>query len=356
VHGRALQLVAEVDAHIAQQSARLSQSRQVLDRLAAKYTREAVAAVAANPDYAATRLEFAAGSLASAEHAIAAGDAGKAAVALQAAEAGADQATDLLTGVLHMEAELTQAASAVPAALREIEAEIADARAHLTDTLDEERASLVAHAQAVSDGVRDKVAAGAFDAIVALRDIQQADAALDRALAGLRTEQARRHRAIAVLDEAMLVARSSLTAAEDFITTRRGSVGSSARTRLSEARRHYGLAIGSAQPEPENALTDAQHADALALQARAFAEHDVAEFQNGNLTAHAVTAADATQADAGLRGAILGGILIDDRAGGVGPGSFGGVATRGRDTVGHPEYSITGHGDVTRQAAVSGTA
>ncbi len=335
VGARAQQLVAEVDAHIAQQCERMSQSREVLGRLGTKYTPSAIITVASNPDYAGTRLQFAADCLASAEAAAAAGAAGKAAVLLQAAEAGADQATDLLTGVLHMEAELTQAASAVPAALREIEAEIAEATAHLRDRPDEERAALVAAARAVSDDVRAKLAAGAFDALVALRDLQQADAALDCALAGVRTQQARRQRAIAVLDEAMLVARSSVTAAEDFITTRRGGVGTTARSELAEAWRHFQQAIGVGQADPEAALGEAQNADALAQRARAVAEQDVATFNDGELSTENVAAWSGWTggACAGLRGAILGGILIEGQDGGIGPGSFGGIGTRGRHAV-----------------------
>ncbi len=328
--GSAPQLVAEVDTDIAQQSARLGRSRQVLGRLADKYTPDAVLAVASNPDQAAERLEFAADCLASAREELAAGHSVAAAVLLQAAEAGADQATDLLTGVQHMEAELTQAASAVPAALREVDAEIAEATALLSRTPDEERAALLARAQAVSADVRAEQAAGAFDALAALRDVQQADAAIDRALAGARTEQARRQRATAVLDQAMLVARSSVTAADDFVTTRRGVVGSTGRTRLAEGQRHFQQAIGWAQSDPDAALTEAQHADALAQQARALSEQDVGQFSDGGEGG----------LGAGLRGAILGGILIDTGHGGLGPGSFGGVGTRGRHSI-IGQHSIT---------------
>jgi hypothetical protein len=159
VAGGAQQLVAEVDTHIAQEVARLSRCRQVLGRLAGKYTPDAVLPVASNPDQAAERLEFAGDSLAGARQELAAGDSAAAAALLQAAEAGADQATDLLTGVQHMEAELTQAASAVPAALREIDAEIAEATAFLSRTPDDERSALVAAARAVSVDVRAQQAA-----------------------------------------------------------------------------------------------------------------------------------------------------------------------------------------------------
>jgi hypothetical protein len=316
LQARAPQVVAEVDAHVVQQSARVGRSRQVLDQLAAKYTPGAVVAVASNPDQAAERLEFAATSLASARQELADGQSGEAAVLLQAAESGADQATDLLNGVEHMEAELTQAASALPGGLREVDAEIAEATSLLADQPRDERATLVASAQEIAADVRAQQSAGPFDALAALRRVQQADAALDRALAGARAEQDRRERARAVLDQAMLVARSSATAAEDFITTRRGGVGITARTRLAAAQRHFQQAISSAQPDPEAALGEAQEADSLAQQARTLAEQDVAGF-------------------GGLDGAMLGGILITSTPGGrIGPGSFGGIATRDRHTGG----------------------
>jgi hypothetical protein len=332
---RAPRLAAEVDAHVAQQTARISRSRKILERLVARYTASAVDAVMTNPDQAADRLELAAHSLTSARQELADGDRGRAAVLLQAAEAGADQATDLLDAVEHMEAELTQAASALPGALRELAAEIAEAIALPAVRAQDERATVVGKAQAVADEVRAQRAAGPVDAVAALRDVQQADTALDHALAGLRAEPARRERAMAVLDQAMLVARSSVTAADDAIRTTRGGVGAAARTRLTEAQRHFRQAISCAQNDPEAALAEARQADDLALAARALAEQDVARFDyrqvaiawpaegNGNVSGFG----------AQVGSAVLGGILIVRQFGDgqcIGPGSFGGTRTRGR--------------------------
>ena len=333
--GRAPELLAEVDAHVAQQTARVAGSCRILSHLAAKYTVQAAAGVAANPDQAAERLDFAASCLAAARPELTTDERDQAAILLQAAESGADQATDLLNGVEHMEAELTQAASALPAALRELDAEIAEAGALLAGQPEDERATQVSRAQAIAGGVRSQQAAGPFDALAALRDLQQADAALDHALASTRTEGARRQRARAALDQAMLVARSSVTPAGDFITTRRGGVGATARARLAEARRHFRQSIRSAQNDPEAALTEAQQADALAQEARAIAGQDASRFDSG-------------QADpagggviSGLSAAILGGIVIGSVSGratggtfgftgGTGPASFGGTGSRGR--------------------------
>ena len=351
---RAPRLAAEIEAHIAQQSARVGAARQILDRLTARYGAEAVAIVAGNPGDALERLDFASDSLASAGDELAAGQAGRAVVLLQAAEASADEAVDLLDGVKHMEAELTQAASGLAAALREVDAEISEATEVLPGgPAPSELARLVAQAQAVATDVGARQAGGPFDALGALREVQQADSALDRALAGGREEQARRERARAVLDQAMLVARSSVVAAGDFIATRRGGVGATARTRLAEGQRHFEQAIRSAQLDPETALTEAQHADALAQQARELAEQDVAAFDDGELgAALGTTAIGATGVGTtgvgttsvgtagGVRGAFLGGTLIGSLSGGIGPASFGGAGTRGRRSL-EATHSLT---------------
>jgi hypothetical protein len=85
-------------------------------------------------------------------------------------------------------------------------------------------------------------------------------------------------------------------------------------------------------------VTEAQHADALAQQARSLAEQDVDDYHYGQqgTVVHS----------GGFGGAVLGGILIDSLfggrggfggglgRGGLGPGSFGGIGTRGRHSIG----------------------
>ncbi len=340
---RGPEVLAEVDHHVTQQASRAASSRDWLSRMAAKYTTDAIDVVASSPSEAGTRLDFARTCIAAARQALDAGQTGRAAAALQTAESAADQAESLLDGIEHLEAELTQAASALPAALREIDVEIADA-IELPADKHEDRSPAVDRAQVAASTVRGQLAATApFDALEALTQLAQADVALDHILATARQELDRQSRARAVLDQAMLVARSSITAADDFITTRRGGVGASARTRLAEARRHFQQAIAGAQDHPEAVVDEAQWADALAKEARSLAEQDIAEFSRRQGTRGVGSAFAA----AGVAGAILGGILIDlepgwraDRGREFGPGelgtpgSFGGAGTRGRHSLG----------------------
>jgi len=72
-----------------------------------------------------------------------------------------------------------------------------------------------------------------------------------------------------------------VTVAGDFISTRRGAVGSSARTRLAEAERHLDDASRLGTSDPIAALRSAQRADALAQQALAEAQQDVDDYTSG---------------------------------------------------------------------------
>jgi hypothetical protein len=345
LEARAPEVLFEVGHHVTQQSTRLDTSQRILEKLAARYTQEAVAIVASNPVQAGDRLEFAEACIDDARRALASDETGQAAVLLQAAELAADQAESLLDAIEHLEAELTQAASALRAALREIDVEIAEATAVLAGQADDSAAA-VSRAEAAASAVRNQMQSRApFDTLPAVRDLAEADAALDHALAGKRTERDRRDRAAAVLDQVMLAARSAITAAGDFITTRRGGIAATARTRLAEAQRHFREAIAFGQDNPEAAVGEALRADALARQARALAERDVTELADGQ---------PGQLAESGFAGAVLGGILIDSqpdgergvpaggvrgdgafRLGGSGtPASFGGVGTRGRHSLG----------------------
>jgi hypothetical protein len=290
--GHAGQLLPEVENHIKQQAARIDGAQDMLRQLGDRYTPGAMTSVAASPEQARERLEAATVASAQARESISAADnsaaaddsasaggsaAGAAAAGrLHAAELSADQAESLLDSIGHLQAELTRAASALPAAMREIDADVAESSEMLADRQNERRASAVARAEASAATVRGQIASGRpFDPLAALRELEQAGAGLDRALADTRQQPARQEHARGVLDQAMLLARSSLTGTDDYITTRRGGVGATARTRLAEAQRHYLHGVAAAQADPESALARVQDADTLAQEARSLAQQDV---------------------------------------------------------------------------------
>ncbi|MGY0018427.1 TPM domain-containing protein [Streptomyces sp. YJ-C3] len=324
-------------------TAHTGRAQETLTALGARYAPAALLPVAGHLEQAKDRLVFATTNLNQARQSVDAGDNGKAAVFLRAAEGAVDQAGTFVTAIERLAGELAEAQEKLPAALTESEADLADARGLLEGTTQgvstADLRGRIARAESVVGDVRRELAAGSYDPIDALRRVEEADAALDEALAAAREREAGTARARSLLGQALLAARSSTGAAADFITTHRGAVGSEARTRLAEAQRHLANAQGAEESDASAALAEAQQADALARQAQSLAERDVRSYGNPY--------GGGGRGGGGTGGAVLGGIILGQILGGAsrgmggggrggfgggggGPGSFGGGGTRGR--------------------------
>ncbi|MEU1893166.1 TPM domain-containing protein [Streptomyces pristinaespiralis] len=335
----------DVDGRVVSAEATLGVMRE-------RYAPSAAAPVASDVEQAKDRLQFAAAALDRGRQAVDAGDNGSAAVQVRAAEGAVAQAARLIEAVDRRARELAEATGKLPSALTETETDLAEARGLLKGT--EEGTSTaglqgrIARAETVAAEVRTATESGRYDPIDALRRVEEADAALDEALAGIREQEQGTRRARALLERAVLGARSGIGAAADYITTHRGAVGSEARTRLAEAQRRLERAQALAGPDgtggdAQTALAEAQRADWLAQQAQSLAENDVRDFRNPFGPGGTPGAGGP---GGGLGGAVLGGILLGGmlggggRGGGLGggfgggfgggPGSFGGGGTRGR--------------------------
>ena len=343
------ELIGEVERKVTAAGTRLTQTVATVQALGSRYADTALASVSTNPEQAKERLDFARTSLDDARQDLAVGDASGAAVSLMASEEAAAQASQLLDAVDRLAADLDQAAASVRAAMTETEQDLAEAKAMAASgAASGDLAGQVAAAEPALAAVQQEMARGRYDPLAAIRRIQEAGSRLDQALATVRDQQQQTQRARASLEQALLAARSEISAAQDFITTRRGGVGGEARTRLAEAQRHFDQAMQLAQSDPVAALAHAQQADALAEQAGQLARADVGAFSQGG--------GFGGGGGGGLGGLVLGGILIDSmlgggrsgggfgggfggggggfggggRGGSLGPGSFGGRGTRGR--------------------------
>ncbi|MFF2195056.1 TPM domain-containing protein [Streptomyces sp. NPDC058157] len=345
------QALAAVEARFRELTGRTTTAAATLTALAARYADSASAPVASHAEQAEDRLLFATTSLGEARAALDGGDGGRAAVHVRAAEGAVDQAATLVDAVERRAQELAEAAGKLPGALTETETDLADARGLLTGTTaGSSTADLrgrIGRAESVLADVRREEAAGRYDPIDALRRVEEADAALDEALAGAREQESGRRRAAALLEQAQWSARSAIGAAADYVTTSRGAVGSEARTRLAEAQRRLERSAALADGDPAGALAQAQRADSLAREAQGLAEQDVRAYRNPYA---------GQRAGGGRGGAVLGGIILGELlrgggrggfggggggfggggggfgggGGGSGPGSFGGEGTRGR--------------------------
>ncbi|MGE3286879.1 MAG: TPM domain-containing protein [Pseudonocardia sp.] len=357
-------VVARLGPAVDAVAGRVPEAQQQLATLRAAYAASALGTVPDDVERARELITAARTEATEAQAELAAGTRGTAVVSARAAEEATAQAATLLGGVGRLADELAEAGARIADARAEVAADLAEARA-LADgdavgSAGELRAAVARAEAGIAAADRD-LAAPLPDPLAALRRLTEAASHLDTALAAAREQRERDERARVALDGALLAARSAVAAASDFIATRRGAVGSEARTRLAEAQRHLDIATGQAAADPVSALAAAQRADALAREAQQRAESDVSRWSAPSAPSGPGRAGGAA---IDLGSLVLGGILFgDDRGrggafgrgsggwggggwggggrggggrgrGGFSPGSFGGSGTRGRRGTG----------------------
>ncbi|UCR90177.1 TPM domain-containing protein [Mycetocola spongiae] len=331
-------LIESIRSERERASAAVEAARVTLAALTTRFSPAALAPVADNIEQAGERLAFTDTALGVAQQALAAEDRSRAAVALRAARDSAAQALALTEGITHRGDELTAAAGQVQAVLSDLEHDLAAARG-LPDP--EGR-----FARAISTTERAVAAArsGTGDPVADLASLQAATAEMDGVIAQARGLQVNAERAASSLQSTLIAAQSQLSAAEDYITARRGAVGADARTALAEGGRSFVQARELAAVDPAAALGHAQRAQQLAGQALNLAQRDVGGFQGGG-GGGMFGGGTSGGNGGGLGGALLGGIIINSllgggnsRGGGYGGGyrgpSGGGRSSGGRGSSG----------------------
>ncbi|MCZ4556804.1 TPM domain-containing protein [Rhodococcus maanshanensis] len=314
---------------------RVPQSETTLAGLQNEFPAPALASVSGNVAMAQQQLTFADQNITAGREAAAlpAGKQGPAVVAIRAAEGAIAQVRELLDGVDHAADNIRTAIATLPAVLDDARKDIAAAAAlaqHGGQPLASAKASTES-ALAQAEALKDSDPLGAFTAIV------KADNELDTVLATAMDAKEQTERAAQRLAQDLTVAQSQITAAKDYLNTRRGAVGAEARTRLSEAERHFDAARQLSQSDPAKALQHAKAAGDLGARALRLAQGDVQTWE----------ASRQPRNSGSNTGAILGGILIESMmrggmsggwgnrgggggGGGRGPGSFGGPSSSGR--------------------------
>ncbi len=348
--------LARVQEQRATAAASLEAAATRLAALTAAYAPEALATVADNPDQARQRLAFAHEQLEAAQAAIGAGKGGEAAVGIRAAEEAVSQAMLLEDAIERLATDLAEGERNATALIAELEHDVAIA-AGLPDS-DGRIARVIASTTQQIDAAKANLAGSAKRPLLTLQSLDAANTQIDAVVQGVRDAQAQAQRDRQMVGQLIMQAQAQVSAAEDYITARRGAVGAQARTRLAEA----GAALVRAQQlqadDPPQALQHAQRADQLAAQSIQLAQGDVGGF--GGAGSAGMFGGGSAQGGDGMLGAVLGGIVINSllsgggggrgrssgggsiggmfggsggggRGGGrIRPGSFGGGGTRGR--------------------------
>ncbi len=321
--------LAPVTQQRAEAAASIDAARARLQKLSERYAPEALSTIADNPEQAAQRLAFAEDQLTAAATAITAGENGEAAVSIRAAEDAVGQAVLLETAIEKLGTDLAAGETSAAALITELERDIATAST-LPDP-DGRVATAIAATRQQVDAARANLAGTALRPLITLQSLEAANTQIDGVVQGVRDAAASAQRAQQLLGQQLLQAQAQVSAAEDYITSRRGAIGAEARTRLAEA----GAALVQAQQlqtsSPEQALQYAQRANQLAGQAIQHAQNDVGAFDGGfgGLTGGGNTGGN----NGGMLGAVLGGIVINSLLGG-GSSSGGGRSSSSRSSGG----------------------
>ncbi|MEO5316271.1 TPM domain-containing protein [Pseudarthrobacter sp. CC12] len=317
------QALAAVNAGAREADGRISSAENSLQEMRAKYADSALAQVSDNIVQAKERLAFVQNASETAQQKLSEGEGSLAAVAVRAAEESLHQTNVLVEAIAKVAANLDKARNGIEAAVVDTSQDLAQAKAIIQSGAHPELAGPVAAVEAALAQVKSEIQGGRIDPIATLQRVETAHQSLDQALTGIRDQQEQARRAQASLQQTIMSAQAQISATSDYITARRGGVGTEARTRLAESQRNLDYALSISRTDPVTALTYAQQAHALAAQAAQLAQADVDHFDGYANQGFGRGGMFGGGGGGGLGGAILGGILINSILNG-GHGGWGG--------------------------------
>ncbi|WP_454778604.1 TPM domain-containing protein [Georgenia muralis] len=276
MQARAPQVLDELEQRAGEVARQIEGARAQLAALSNQYPAPALASVSRNPDQARALLESARASVAEGRAKVEAGDRATAVTHIRVAEEAIGQADTLLKSVAGARGALAEAGQRLDSAIASITADVRDAaRLAPADPVVAARRKDAESAIALGQQARE-----GGDPLAAIQRLTAAETAIDAALAPAREADDNNRRALAQLGDRMGRLDSQLRATTDYINTRRGSVGTEARTRLSEATRLAAEANRLAGSDPVAALQLVTRAEQMALSAQQLAERDANRFDD----------------------------------------------------------------------------
>jgi hypothetical protein len=306
-------------------TARLEPSDQKLGQLRTEFDEGALASVARNVTAARERVDFADDAITRGRELAAkpvAGEVGDLIDCVRGAESSLQQANTMLDAVDSAASDIRRAVSTLPAAIEDIQRGISQAGEQLAKGGLATSTELSTARDAAVRAVSAAQTTGSTDPLGTFTQLTQADADLDRLLANVTEEREASDRLERSYEQALATAESRVRSVSDYIDTRRGSIGSEARTRLNEAARQLEAAESKRETAIDEAIKHANGASMLAAQAQQLANDDVQAGQRQYQASYG----GRRQSDMGamVGGIILGNILSGGFGGGGGGGGFGG--------------------------------
>jgi hypothetical protein len=299
-------------------TSRVEPSQLKLTELHSEFAESALASVARNVNAAKERLGFADEAITKGRALAAkpiAGEVGELVDCVRGGESALQQANTMLDAVDSAASDIRRAVTTLPSAIDDIQRGIAQAAAQLAQGGLTKESELSTARDAAVKAVTAAQSTGAADPLGAFTQLTQADADLDRLLAGVAEEREAAERLSRSYEAALFTAQSRVRSVSDYIDTRRGSVGPEARTRLNEAMRQLEAAQTKSKTNITEAIAHANGAALLAAQAQQLANDDVQAGQRQYQARYG----GGRQSD---MGAMVGGIILGNIL--TGGGGFGG--------------------------------
>jgi hypothetical protein len=305
-------------------TARLEPSDQKLGQLRTEFDEGALASVARNVTAARERVDFADDAITRGRELAAkpvAGEVGDLIDCVRGAESSLQQANTMLDAVDSAASDIRRAVSTLPAAIEDIQRGISQAGEQLAKGGLATSTELSTARDAAVRAVSAAQTTGNTDPLGTFTQLTQADADLDRLLANVTEEREVSDRLERSYEQALATAESRVRSVSDYIDTRRGSIGSEARTRLNEAARQLEAAESKRETAIDEAIKHANGASMLAAQAQQLANDDVQAGQRQYQASYG----GRRQSDMGaMVGGIILGNILSGGFGGGGGGGFGG--------------------------------
>ncbi len=326
IEAKAPQILAALPAQADALEARIPAARESLSRLAA-FADASWQSVAPNIDEAGHRLAAVREAVDEGAKALSANDTQTAARAARLGQDALGQGTAFLDGINRLATQLDEAKANVDKMLADADADLAQAKKAAAGSADAALAARLTQADTLLAGARTALAGPKPDVAAAFAQARDAHTIADNILATLRTAAEQLARNAARLDASIKAAQATVTRATDFIATRRGAVGTEARTRLAESQRHLDQAIAAGATDPVGGTREADQATALANAAYQSAADDYGRYDD---PWHGGGRGGGGGAGIGgnIAGALIGGIIGGMLSGG-GRGGFGGFGGGG---------------------------
>ncbi|MGF3055756.1 TPM domain-containing protein [Microbacterium sp. YY-01] len=243
----------------------VAQAPHDLQRLHENYDQSALSTVADNAEQARSRLALADTEISRATTLLTKGKRAQAAFAIRTAEQAIAQGEQLSHAIGTLGRDLAITEQQAHDLIADITNDLALA-ASLPDT-DGRLASVMSSTKAEVDRARAELASPLRRPQQTLETLTAVNTRIDDIVARVRTEQEQIARAEQQLAGTMAQAQAELATANDYIATRRGVLGPTARTRLSQAQASLQQATALQLSDPPSALAHAQRALNLAQQA-----------------------------------------------------------------------------------------